>query len=48
MPNFVHRFTESEIGEELAAGGFRIVEFSATGYPHAIAYAADGALSSTP
>jgi hypothetical protein len=39
LPNFVHFFSEDEIAAELDAGGFQLVEFSATGYPHAIARA---------
>jgi hypothetical protein len=38
-PNFVHHFSEDEIASELEAGGFRIVEFSRAGHPHAIARA---------
>lgn len=39
VPNLVHHFSEQEITAELQAGGFRLVEFSGTGYPHAIAQA---------
>lgn len=41
VPNFVHHFSEAEIVAELQAGGFRMVEFSKAGYPHAIARATD-------
>lgn len=41
VPNFVHHFSEAEIVAELEAGGFRMVEFSKAGYPHAIAKASD-------
>jgi hypothetical protein len=35
-PNFVHYFSEAEIAAELEAGGFRMVEFSKSDYPHAV------------
>jgi hypothetical protein len=38
-PNFVHYFSEAEVAAELTAGGFRMVEFSTSGYPHAVARA---------
>ena len=40
VPNYVHRFTEHELASEIEAGGFRLVEFSREGYPHAVAIAA--------
>ena len=36
---FDHHFTESEIAEELFAGGFEMVNFSHTPYGHAVARA---------
>jgi hypothetical protein len=42
-PNFVHRFSENELVSETHAGGFRLVEFSRDGYPHAVAVAASHA-----
>jgi hypothetical protein len=38
-PNFMHCFTEDEIRAELGAGGFRMEQFSTTGYGHAVAVA---------
>ena len=39
-PNFVHRFVESELASELAAGGFELEFFAAAPYGHAVALAA--------
>lgn len=38
---FDHHFARDEIEEELAAGGFGLLEFSATPYGHAVARAVD-------
>jgi hypothetical protein len=38
-PNFVHYFSEGEVASELDAGGFRMIEFSGSGYAHAVARA---------
>jgi hypothetical protein len=38
-PNFVHYFSEAEVAAELDAGGFQMVEFSKSDYPHAVARA---------
>jgi hypothetical protein len=39
-PNFVHRFVESELAAELAAGGFELEFFATAPYGHAVALAA--------
>jgi hypothetical protein len=41
-PNFVHRFDEHEMRDELAAGGFVMQSYAHAPYGHAVALAADG------
>jgi hypothetical protein len=38
-PNFVHRFTQSEIASELAEGGFELKSYVAAPYGHALGLA---------